>query len=122
MKTTEPTVRDPICGMDIDPASAAATSERDGELFSFCSIHCRDPFPAERPEPRAQPGPAGGGSGDHSTGEIAEAAAKQAGEEILLPDVRGCGERRAWSLSEMRDEPGVESILRRDDPADRFQP
>jgi len=38
------TVRDPICGMDVDPENAAAVAERDGETFYFCSEHCRDRF------------------------------------------------------------------------------
>jgi P-type Cu+ transporter len=37
-------VRDPICGMEIDPKSAAATVERDGKRVHFCSLHCRDEF------------------------------------------------------------------------------
>jgi P-type Cu+ transporter len=37
-------VRDPICGMEIDPESAAATVERDGKKVHFCSLHCRDEF------------------------------------------------------------------------------
>lgn len=37
---------DPICGMAVDPARAAATSERDGRTVHFCSIGCRDRFEA----------------------------------------------------------------------------
>ncbi|HSU87163.1 MAG TPA: heavy metal translocating P-type ATPase [Chthoniobacterales bacterium] len=37
-------VRDPICGMEIDPKNAAAMVEREGEKFYFCSLHCRDEF------------------------------------------------------------------------------
>ena len=35
---------DPVCGMQIDPANAAAVVERKGEKFYFCSEHCRDAF------------------------------------------------------------------------------
>ncbi len=38
---------DPICGMEIDAAKAAAVIERDGEKFYFCSTHCSDRFVAE---------------------------------------------------------------------------
>jgi len=38
---------DPICGMTVDPARAAGTSERDGETFYFCSKHCKAKFDAE---------------------------------------------------------------------------
>jgi len=42
MKTKS--ARDPICGMEVDPESAAATAERNGETFYFCSEHCRRKF------------------------------------------------------------------------------
>ncbi|HEY1582862.1 MAG TPA: heavy metal translocating P-type ATPase [Chthoniobacterales bacterium] len=44
MKSTEETAIDPICGMKVDPRSAAATVERESGRFYFCSIHCRDKF------------------------------------------------------------------------------
>ncbi|MGI9086501.1 MAG: heavy metal translocating P-type ATPase [Chthoniobacterales bacterium] len=44
MKENDSTVRDPICGMKVDPESAAAMVERAGEKFYFCSEHCRDAF------------------------------------------------------------------------------
>ncbi len=47
MSVTTATVRDPICGMEIDPQSAAAVVERGGEKFYFCSLHCRDAFVGE---------------------------------------------------------------------------
>ena len=43
MKTARK-VTDPICGMEIDPESAAGTAERGGETFYFCSEHCRRKF------------------------------------------------------------------------------
>ncbi|HYG79088.1 MAG TPA: heavy metal translocating P-type ATPase [Pyrinomonadaceae bacterium] len=39
-------VVDPVCGMSIDPESAAGTSERDGETFYFCSPGCKEKFDA----------------------------------------------------------------------------
>ncbi|TNU73002.1 heavy metal translocating P-type ATPase [Miniimonas arenae] len=41
------TVTDPVCGMSIDPATAAATREHDGVTFSFCSEHCAATFDAD---------------------------------------------------------------------------
>ena len=35
--------KDPVCGMDVDAASALH-AERDGETFFFCSEHCRETF------------------------------------------------------------------------------
>lgn len=37
---------DPICGMSVDPARAAATSVRDGRTIYFCSVGCRERFEA----------------------------------------------------------------------------
>jgi Cu+-exporting ATPase len=38
---------DPVCGMEVDPASAAATVVTDGTTHYFCSVGCRDTFLAE---------------------------------------------------------------------------
>ncbi len=44
---TMATVKDPVCGMDIEPASAFATEEFHGKTYSFCSMACQDKFKAE---------------------------------------------------------------------------
>ncbi len=49
--------RDPVCGMEVDPSSAAATLERQGRTVHFCSLHCRDKF-AAAPETYLVPGAA----------------------------------------------------------------
>jgi len=41
------TVKDPVCGMEIDPKNAAATAEYKGETYYFCSAACHDKFKAE---------------------------------------------------------------------------
>jgi Cu+-exporting ATPase len=41
------TVRDPVCGMDIDPATAAGREEYEGTTYYFCSPGCRERFQAE---------------------------------------------------------------------------
>jgi YHS domain-containing protein/uncharacterized membrane protein YraQ (UPF0718 family) len=44
----EPTeVTDPVCGMSIDPATAAAHVTHDGHDVAFCSLGCRDRFVAD---------------------------------------------------------------------------
>jgi xanthine dehydrogenase accessory factor len=35
---------DPVCGMDVDPADAAATVEHDSETYYFCCQGCADSF------------------------------------------------------------------------------
>jgi len=41
------TVKDPVCGMDIDPEGAAATSDYEGATYYFCAIGCKERFDAE---------------------------------------------------------------------------
>jgi Cu+-exporting ATPase len=41
------TVRDPVCGMDINPATAAASEEYEGDTYHFCSPGCHERFKAE---------------------------------------------------------------------------
>jgi P-type Cu+ transporter len=38
------TVKDPVCGMEIDPATAAASEEYEGETYHFCSESCHRQF------------------------------------------------------------------------------
>lgn len=35
---------DPVCGMEVDSATAPARSKLDGEVYSFCSLRCRELF------------------------------------------------------------------------------
>jgi putative ABC transport system ATP-binding protein len=41
LKRLEALVRDPVCGMLLDPAQALASLESDGDIFYFCSRGCR---------------------------------------------------------------------------------
>jgi len=60
-------VRDPVCGMTIDPAKAAAKVEYAGTKYYFCSAGCAAKFRADperyvkppEPKPPAPPPPAG---------------------------------------------------------------
>ncbi|MFQ5846540.1 MAG: heavy metal translocating P-type ATPase [Candidatus Methylomirabilales bacterium] len=47
VKTPPATVRDPVCGMAVDPASAAATRTIGGEAYYFCSEGCARQFDAD---------------------------------------------------------------------------
>lgn len=40
-------VKDPVCGMEIRPADAAATEVHEGRTFYFCSQLCHDRFVAD---------------------------------------------------------------------------
>jgi adenylate cyclase len=46
-------VTDPVCGMRIDSEDAAATAEREGTTYYFCSEACRDRFVADPASYRA---------------------------------------------------------------------
>lgn len=37
-------VKDPVCGMEIDPNEAAASEQYEGRTFYFCSAGCHDAF------------------------------------------------------------------------------
>ncbi|MFC2030042.1 YHS domain-containing protein [Chloroflexota bacterium] len=36
--------RDPVCGMMVDPATAAATYEYRGKTYYFCAVGCKVAF------------------------------------------------------------------------------
>ena len=42
--TRATTVKDPVCGMDVDMATAKYTSEYDGVTYAFCSLMCKRAF------------------------------------------------------------------------------
>jgi Cu+-exporting ATPase len=39
--------KDPVCGMDVNPATAAAQVEHDGVTFYFCAKGCAKAFTAD---------------------------------------------------------------------------
>lgn len=43
----EKLVKDLVCGMEIDPASAAGSSEYEGQTYYFCNLNCKKSFDAE---------------------------------------------------------------------------
>jgi len=58
-------VKDPVCGMDVDPATSRHRFSHGGQVFHFCSAKCREKFAADPdrylasnavPPPKAAPG------------------------------------------------------------------
>jgi len=47
-KKSEGRLVDPVCGMDVDPKTAAGKAEHDGEWFYFCSQKCIETFNADQ--------------------------------------------------------------------------
>ena len=39
-------MKDPVCGMQVDPAKAAATSQHQEQTYYFCSKGCKVKFDA----------------------------------------------------------------------------
>ncbi|MFO1051591.1 MAG: heavy metal translocating P-type ATPase [Planctomycetota bacterium] len=52
-------VRDPVCGMTVDPATDPARAEHDGRVYLFCCGKCRVRFLADPARHLAAPGQAG---------------------------------------------------------------
>jgi Cu+-exporting ATPase len=44
---TAATVRDPVCGMTVDPATSKHRFDYHGETLHFCSASCRTKFAAD---------------------------------------------------------------------------
>jgi YHS domain-containing protein len=40
-------MRDPVCGMDVDPLTATASEQVDGQTYYFCSEDCYRTFTAD---------------------------------------------------------------------------
>jgi len=69
---TEPTVKDPVCGMEVVPARSAGQHSYQGTMYYFCAVSCLQKFQL-RPEaylhPQAQPAlstPAAGQATEHT--------------------------------------------------------
>ena len=44
LQKSEDTAKDPVCGMTVKKATAAATAEYNGKTYYFCSSGCKDSF------------------------------------------------------------------------------
>jgi Cu+-exporting ATPase len=51
--------RDPVCGMNVNPATAKHQSQHGGETYYFCCRHCLEKFQAEPEKYLRQPRPSG---------------------------------------------------------------
>ncbi|QND58323.1 heavy metal translocating P-type ATPase [Mesorhizobium huakuii] len=60
-------LRDPVCGMTVDPAAGKPTSEHGGRLYHFCSEGCRTKFQAEPEKYMTAADPVCGMSVDRAT-------------------------------------------------------
>jgi len=58
-------MKDPVCGMDVDPAKAAASSVHQGQTYYFCAKGCKAAFDKDPARYVRQAGHSGHGSHDH---------------------------------------------------------
>jgi P-type Cu+ transporter len=63
--SSAPRVKDPVCGMMVDPQKAAGKFEHEGRTYYFCSPGCAERFRKEPEKFLAAPGTAGMGSRSH---------------------------------------------------------
>ncbi len=49
-------VIDPVCGMEIDPKTAAGKSEFQGKTYYFCSLGCKKSFDKDPQKFLSNPG------------------------------------------------------------------
>ena len=50
--------KDPVCGMEVSPESAAGISELHGKTYYFCSLECKEAFDQEPERYLGQTAPA----------------------------------------------------------------
>lgn len=45
--SAQASTKDPVCNMDVDPATAKVSHEHDGVTYFFCGEHCKEAFVKE---------------------------------------------------------------------------
>ena len=66
-KAADAIVRDPICGMTVDPQAGKPSLDHGGRTYHFCSEHCRTKFAAAPEDYLTAKDPVCGMSVDRST-------------------------------------------------------
>ncbi len=89
MADTEIIIRDPVCGMTVDPEAGKPGHEHGGHIYHFCSPRCHDNFVAEPDAYMTATDPVCGMSVEHAT---ARHMAKHAGERFYFCSA-GCHEK-----------------------------
>ena len=83
--SNKPLAKDPVCGMSVEPAKAAATREYLGEKYFFCSTRCAERFEKEPQRFLASPGTAGM---EHASHAAAANAPKTSTASRALKQIR----------------------------------
>ena len=87
-------VKDLVCGMEIDPETAAGKSEHQGTTYHFCATGCKTDFDADPEKYIGGAAAAPAGMGDEP------AAAPAGGEAAAMaePATSGGSEKRWWEF------------------------
>jgi P-type Cu+ transporter len=96
-----PPARDPVCGMTVDPRTAAATAQHDGIVYYFCRTECAEKFraaparylaPTSLGSASAPPLPLDGGPGGEGSAPRAEPGTRERTYTCPMhPEVRQAG-------------------------------
>ena len=62
---------DPVCKMEVNPASAAGQSDYEGQTFYFCSMDCKRKFDANSAAVHRRDRPGAGSGAPRRAGEAA---------------------------------------------------
>ena len=107
---TDATTKDPVCGMTVDPATAAAHAEHGGRTYHFCSTSCKSKFEAD-PAKYAVPTSADAGlhqheatDGSRHTRSTADGTAERIDLAVHGMSCAACARRVEQALSKT---PGV---------------
>ncbi|MGX1308201.1 Cu+-exporting ATPase [Amorphus suaedae] len=107
LDTDAPVVRDPVCGMTVDPAAGKPTANHEGHTFHFCSEGCRTKFQADPGAFLTATDPVCGMSVDRSS---AKHMAKHAGERFYFCSERCHGKFTAEPEAWLGDRPEPEPM------------
>ena len=92
-------VKDPVCGMSVDPHTTEHKAEHHGQPYYFCSAGCRAKFladPERYLDPAVAAANARAGPGGHDL-HLPDAPGDPAGRPRFVPDLRhgaGAGARQ----------------------------
>ena len=80
-------VRDPVCGMSVDPATSKHRFDHSGETYHFCSAGCRTKFAADPQQYLDKARPKTGRARRRDL-HLPDASADPPGRARKLPDLR----------------------------------
>ena len=98
-------VKDPVCGMTVDPHTTAHRAQHGGRPYYFCAAGCRSKFVGRPGEVHGRPTAKGGGGAGRRDLHLPDASRDPAGRTGILPDLRhgpGAGPRHGRSGAESR--------------------